>query len=205
RWLYVVALVLALLAQGQVSDPASGQNAVLAFLFWFAAAGVAVYALRSNQLPVTSDQSPVSSPSVSQSLNLLEIYLIIALTLTAFLFRVTNVTGHPFIMSGTEANIGLDAAAVAAGNLGSPFATGWVSNPTLPAYLMALPVRILGPSLLALRLWSVLVGAGTVLAVGLLGRRLYGAKVGLVAAALLTGWHLHLHYSRLGVTNIWDP
>lgn len=232
RWLYLIALLLSLLAQGQVSDAASGQNAVLAFLFWFAAAGVAVYALRSNQLEVSSeqlavssgqlavgsDQSPVSSPSVSQSLslslshsplshslNLLEIYLIIALTLIAFLYRVTNVTGHPFIMSGTEANMGLDALAVTRGNIGSPFATGWVSNPTLPAYLMAMMVRVLGPSLLALRLWSVLVGTGTVLAVGLLGRRLYGAKVGLLAAALLSGWHLHLHYSRLGVTNIWDP
>lgn len=204
RWLYLGALLLSLLAQGQVSDPGSGQNPILAFLFWFAAAGVAVYAL-SSQPEVSSDQSPVSNLSISQSLSRLELGLILTLTLIALLFRLINVTGHPFIMSGTEANIGLDALAVAEGNLRSPFASGWVSNPTLPAFLQALPVSLMGPSLLSLRLWSVLVGAGTVLAVALLGRRLYGARVGLVAAAFLTGWHLHLHYSRLGVTNIWDP
>ena len=204
RWLVLLALPLSFLGQG-VSSP------WLAFLGWFAAAGIATYALSeqltvtSDQLSVTSDQSPVASLSISQSLSRLELGLIITLTLLALFFRLVNLTGHPFIMNGTEANIGLDVLAIEQGNIRSPFATGWISNPTLPAFLLSIPIGILGPSLFSLRLLSTLVGAGTVLAVALLGRRLYGAKVGLVAAAFLTGWHLHVHYSRLGVTNIWDP
>ena len=203
RWLYGFALALSLLAQGQVSGTGT-QKPLLALLFWFAAAGVALYALSDESAP-GNNHSPASSFSVVRSLNRLELALIIALTFFALLFRLVDLTNHPFIMNGTEANIGLDALSVTQGTLRSPFATSWISNPTLPAFLLAVPLSLLGPSLLSLRLLSVLVGTGTVLAVALLGRRLYGATVGLVAAALLTGWHLHLHYSRLGVTNIWDP
>jgi 4-amino-4-deoxy-L-arabinose transferase-like glycosyltransferase len=37
------------------------------------------------------------------------------------------------------------------------------------------------------------------------GKRLWSKEVGLVAAVFLAGSHFHLQYSRLGVTNIWDP
>ncbi len=195
RWLLALALALSLTAQGTSS-------VLMAFLCWFAAAAVGIYALGEQT------EAPHEAFSLSRyrpTLNSLEIPLIIGLSLIALVLRLVNLTGHPFIMNGTEANIGLDVLAVNRGLISSPFATGWISNPTLPTFLLALPVGLLGPSLLALRIMSALAGAGTVLAVALLGRRLYGAKVGLAAAAFLSGWHLHLHYSRLGVTNIWDP
>jgi hypothetical protein len=34
---------------------------------------------------------------------------------------------------------------------------------------------------------------------------MFGTVIGLVAAILLAGSHFHLHYSRIGLTNIWDP
>src|SRR5690606_12169388 len=86
----------------------------------------------------------------------------------------------------------------------NPFATAWLTNPTLPLYFMALPISILGPTTLALRLVSPFVGAATVAATYLFGKRLFGNLTGLLAAILLLGSHLHLHYSRLGMTNIWD-
>jgi len=205
RWLLALALALTLTAQG-TSSP------TMAFLSWFAAAGVAVYALWAinSEEPLAVSREPLAAgtqdaPRTTHHAQRLELGLIIILTLLALFFRLVNLTDHPFIMNGTEANIGLDVLAVNRGSILSPFASGWISNPTLPAFLLSLPVGLLGPSLLSLRIISALVGVGTVLAVALLGRRLYGAKVGLVAAAFLTGWHLHLHYSRLGVTNIWDP
>jgi ubiquinone/menaquinone biosynthesis C-methylase UbiE len=212
RWLLALALALTLTAQG-TSSP------TMAFLSWFAAAGVAVYALWlvDSEEPLAVSREPLAAgtdqslaiaqdaPRTTHHASRLELGLIITLTLLALVFRLVNLTGHPFIMNGTEANIGLDVLAVSRGNILSPFASGWISNPTLPSFLLSLPVGLLGPSLLSMRILSTLVGACTVLAVALLGRRLYGATVGLVAAAFLTGWHLHLHYSRLGVTNIWDP
>ena len=47
-------------------------------------------------------------------------------------------------------------------------------------------------------------GAATVAATYLIGKRLWGNFTGLLAAILLLGSHYHLHYSRLGMTNIWD-
>ena len=88
----------------------------------------------------------------------------------------------------------------------SPFATGWLTNPTLPLYLVALPLRLFGNTAFALRLWSPLIGAANgVLALFLYGKWLWNRPVGLSAAILLLGSHFHLHFSRLGIMNVWDP
>jgi 4-amino-4-deoxy-L-arabinose transferase-like glycosyltransferase len=107
-------------------------------------------------------------------------------------------------MTGTEANVGLDIMRILRGEMGNPFGTAWLTNPNLPLFLMAGPMSVFGPSLLSVRLLSPLVGALTVLAVYLGGRKLWGEDVGLVAAILLLGSHWHLHYSRLGMVQIWD-
>jgi 4-amino-4-deoxy-L-arabinose transferase-like glycosyltransferase len=44
-----------------------------------------------------------------------------------------------------------------------------------------------------------------VTALYLLGRKVWGEMTAVIAATLLSGAHFHLHYSRLGMTNIWDP
>ena len=69
---------------------------------------------------------------------------------------------------------------------------------------MAIPIQVLGPTTLAVRILSPFVGAATVAATYLIGKRLFGNLVGVLAAILLLGSHFHLHYSRLGMTNIWD-
>jgi len=192
RWLVPAALLLALIAQRLV-NPAAAQRPLLALLTWLLAIGLAAYAL----WPAT--HSPVR-------LRAARFTLAAAGTLFAgaLLARLVNLGGHPFILNGSEANLGLDALSVLSGALRSPFSTGWLTNPTLPLYLLALPLRLLGPSTLAIRLVSPFIGALTVVAVYLLGQRLWGRAVGLTAAVLLAGSHVHLHYSRLGLTNGWD-
>ena len=119
----------------------------------------------------------------------------------AWLIRTIGLASHPFILTGTEANLGMASL-----NLPSnPFGTGWLTNPSLGLYLMALPVRLFGRTALALRLLSPLVGAATVAAVYLIGQKIWGRAVGVGSAVLLLGSHTHLHYSRMGMTNIWDP
>lgn len=186
RWLYLPALLLAILAQQQAGRPS------LAFFLWFLAIATTLYALRPPRPRFSVPRSP------------LDIAIPIILFLTALIVRIVNLASHPFILNGTEASTGLDALNAANGLL-SPFATGWLTNPTLPAYLMSVPLRLLGSSVLSIRLLSPLVGALTVTAVYWIGKRLWGREVGVAAAVLLTGSHFHLHYSRLGVTNVWDP
>ncbi len=185
RWLYLPALLLGLVAYGQSSW-------FLALLFWAGSIGLALYSLHE-----ASGWRPRFTPFQMAAAGLLFV--------AALLLRGLGLSQHPFILNGLEANLGLDVLRVLDGAISSPFSTGWLDNPTLPSFIMAGPIGLLGPSTLSLRLLSPIIGALTVTAVYLLGERLYGRVVGLSAALLLLGSHFHLHYSRLGLTNIWDP
>ena len=185
RWLYLTALLLGLIAYGQ-------SNWLLALLFWAGSIGVAYYSLHES-----SGWRPQITLFQASTAGLL--------FLAALLLRGLGLSQHPFILNGLEANLGLDALRVLNGAISSPFSTGWLDNPTLPTFFIAGPIALFGPSTLSLRLLSPLVGALTVTAVYLLGEKIYGRIVGLSAAVLLLGSHFHLHYSRLGLTNIYDP
>lgn len=65
--------------------------------------------------------------------------------------------------------------------------------------------QIFGATLANLRAVSVLIGVLTIPAVYLLGKWGFGARVGLLAAFLLTFDLPHIHYSRLALNNIVDP
>ncbi len=191
RWLYLAGLAASWLAYRQVIDPANPAN-LLALFLWLLGSGLAYYAL--------SDGKTAESLLPSLTISRFTLIITTALFLTAWLLRFMGLDNHPFIMNGTEASVGLDIL-----NSRSPFATGWLTNPTLPYWLMQLPLTLFGRSLFSIRFLSPLVGALTVVATYLIGKKLWSQEVGLIAAVLLLGSHFHLHYSRLGVTNIWDP
>jgi hypothetical protein len=44
--------------------------------------------------------------------------------ITALLVRLVGLSGHPFVMTGAEANVGLDALRILRGEIGNPFAGG---------------------------------------------------------------------------------
>ena len=199
RWLVLPAILLVLLAPRQVTAPfPPDQNPALALLLWLGGVGLAGYALHHAGEGLHLWQRLKRTPRW-------ELGVMFALFYFAFTIRGFELAQHPFILNGTEANIGLDAWRIASGQIRNPFATGWLTNPTLSLYVMALPIGSLGRSALAVRMLSPFVGALTVLAIYLVGRRLWGREVGLAAAVLLAGAHAHIHYSRLGLTNIWDP
>ncbi|MBK8901561.1 MAG: methyltransferase domain-containing protein [Anaerolineaceae bacterium] len=192
RWLYLLALLLALMAQRVVSTPGSERPA-LALLLWLVAAAVSFLAWYDGD-------AGFALPQISKGVW----GTAVTLFLVALVVRLVNLSQNPFMLNGIEASLGLNAVQIIEGQLRNPFGTGWLTNPTLLLYLMAVPVRIFGPTVLGVRLLSPFVGAATVAAVYLFGRRLFGQFTGLLAAVLLLGFHLHVHYSRLGMTNIWD-
>lgn len=150
--------------------------------------------------PVTHHASPITDYDLRFTL-----LTTLLLFLTAVALRYFRLSQQPFVLSGIEASLGLNAAQILNGQLRIPFGTGWLTNPTLSLYLTAVPISIFGQTVFAVRFLSPLVGGLTVAATYLLGQRLYGRAVGLGAAILLLGSHLHLHYSHLGMTNIWSP
>lgn len=207
--LYPVAFFLALLAQEQAGATVSGGHPILGLALWLAAAGLA-YAGLSHES--TADRRPQTAATSGKSLRRIisavrrpSSAVVLLLFLLALIPRLLLLAAHPFMLNGIEASIGLDAIAALQGHIRNPFATAWLTNPTLPLFPASLPIALFGRTVIGLRLLPALVGAITVPVLFLIGRRLWNVWVVLAASLFLTGYHLHVHYSRLGMTNIWDP
>jgi 4-amino-4-deoxy-L-arabinose transferase-like glycosyltransferase len=126
-------------------------------------------------------------------------------TLVGLLLRLIKVGTIPFVLSGDEASMGIEALHVLEGSLKNPFSTGWLSHPTLYFFLLAGSIALLGRTPWGLRLFSPFVGTATIPVLYLLARRLFGRRVAVIATGLMTVAHLHIHFSRLGINNVYDP
>ncbi len=134
-----------------------------------------------------------------------ELVLIAALALATFLLRAVNLNGIPFVLSGDEAEMGMEAVAVLEGRRTNPFVTGWLSHPTLFFFMQAGFLRLLGVTVQALRLPSAIISGLTVIFFYLLARRLFGRLIAIGAAIYFTAYHYGIHFGRLAINNIWDP
>ena len=134
-----------------------------------------------------------------------ELLAVFSLTVIAGLLRFWSLETIPHVLSGDEASMGLEAAGVLAGTLTNPFATGWLSHPTLYFFLQAPLVHWFGRTVTALRISSALVSTITVPLLYLMARRWFGRRVALLATVFLAGYHLAIHFGRLGMNNTWDP
>lgn len=218
RWLLLPAILSVLLAQSVAgTSPFEGYpfpalvlwiaGIVLAFLALDAGGsdGYVGESLHENNQEAIGAASAGATSSVSPPDSVRYLLLPLALFFLALIVRLISLTEHPFVLNGVEASIGLDALAVWRGQISNPFATGWLTNPTMPLFLRALPIGILGRTVLGARILSALVGAMTIPALYILVKRVWSRQLALVAALLLAGYHLHVHYSRLGMNNVWDP
>ena len=129
---------------------------------------------------------------------------VVGLTLVALAARAWDTTHIPVVLTGDEGSAGLSAMRFVTGAANNLFSIGWYSFPSLYFFIQSLSIRLLGPTIAALRLPSAMAGALTVAGLYLLGRVMFGHKTGLAAAILLAGLHFHLHFSRIGLNNIWD-
>ena len=183
--LYAAGLILSWLAFGQSKSP------LIAFPLWIGGSVIGVIAL------IGSFNYRPKFPRFWKSLPL---SLLIGTLLVALIARYWGITTHPFIINGSEAQIGLDAI-----NVRQLFGVEWLTNPSLSFWPFKLAITIFGRTVLGVRVLSPLIGTVTVLAAYKIGRTLWNPRIGLLAAMFLAGSHFHLHYSRLGMTNIWEP
>ncbi len=86
----------------------------------------------------------------------------------------------------------------------NPFVTGTSSQPVLYFYLTRLAFRLFGYSITGLRLSNALAGSLGVLATYAMVTQFAGRRTGLLSAALMATYHYHIHWSRLGLNNVWD-
>lgn len=165
--------------------------------------------LGSIGLFVLSVAQPMSRPREDWSLwwemhrnTVLIMTLIIG---AAFVLRVWRLDTIPSTLGGDEASQGLEALRVLAGEIRNPFTTGWLGVPTMSFFFQSITIKLLGPTMMALRLPWVFVGTATVLLMFWLVNRLYRLPLALTTTALLATYHYHIHYSRLGSNQIADP
>jgi 4-amino-4-deoxy-L-arabinose transferase-like glycosyltransferase len=126
------------------------------------------------------------------------------LVAVAFIIRGVNVTHVPPVLTGDEGSVGLSALRFIHGETNNIFAIGWFSFPALFFYLQSLSISLLGQTIAALRLPSALIGGLTVGSVFLLARKLFGSRTAWFSAIFLSAYHFHIHFSRLGLNNVWD-
>ncbi len=194
-------LLMAAVILGALAAMASGDELMMrvpsvALLAWALAAGAALlgaWPLRQNlgrQTKATFTRNALIWAA--------------ALAAVAFVLRGWDTTHIPNTLTGDEASGGLFAVEYLKGTVNNVLGFGWYSFPALYFYFQALSISVLGQTTAALRITSALGGALTVGAIYLAGRALYSHRAGLLAAIFLTGLHFHIHFSRIGLNNIWD-
>ena len=126
------------------------------------------------------------------------------LVVIAFIFRGVATEHFPIALTGDEGSAGVESTYFIDGKWNNIFVVGWLSFPSLFFFIQSLPIRILGQTTTALRTLSALVGALTVVATYLAGKKMFNQRVGLIAALSLAALHFHVHFSRIALNNIWD-
>ncbi len=135
----------------------------------------------------------------------LEMATVAGLTVLALVLRVTALGSVPYTLGGDEAWHGLLARQVLRGDLRNPFGMGFMSMPTFFYWPLSWSLWLVGDGMVGLRLPAALVGTATVPILYLLARDLWGRRTALLGASFLATYDYHIHYSRLGANNVWDP
>ena len=169
------------------------------FLAWGLAITLCMLAFAPEQL-----RAQLTSP-IQWTTNRWMILTLACITLLALGLRTWNIDTIPFTVSGDEAAQGLESLRVLTGELRNPFATGWFAVPTMSFFFNSLSLRIFGTDIVGLRLPWALVGTATLLVTFLLVKQLTDWRLGLITSVLLTTYHYHIHFSRLGSNTIADP
>ncbi len=136
--------------------------------------------------------------------NRFEVGILVVVLFLAFALRTIDLSFHPYPWSGDEASIGMEAIRILQGEITNFFETGWSSQPNWSFVPTALTEILFGKNIIAVRMASVVAGTLAVLFVYLVGREMFNPTVGLMAGAFLATLPYHVHFSRVGVSNVVD-
>jgi hypothetical protein len=187
----IILAVLATVAAGTNSLMISPAVAIAAWI-----GGIALTVLGGWLFTPASERKPLPKDALAWAA---------ALTLAAFLLRAVLVGQIPVMLTGDEGSTGIDALQFRLGTVNNPFGIfGWHAHPSLYFFIESLGIAIFGRTVEALRYSSALAGALTVGALYLLARSMYSHRHALAAAVFLSALHLHMHFSRLALNNVWD-
>ncbi len=187
-------ILLAVLATVAAGTNSLMINPVVAIVSWIG--GIALTVWGSWASTPASERKPLPKDAL---------FWAAGLTLAAFLLRAVLAGQIPVMLTGDEGSTGMDALQFRLGAVNNPFGIfGWHPFPSLYFFIESIGVALFGRTAEALRYPSALAGALTVGALYLMVRSMYSHRHALAAAVFLAALHLHMHFSRLGVMNVWD-
>jgi hypothetical protein len=187
----ILLAVLATVAAGTRSLMISPTVAIVSWL-----AGIVLTVLGSWRFVSSAERAPLPRNALAWAAGL---------TLAAFLLRAVLADQIPVMLTGDEGATGLDALQFRAGTIDNPFGIfGWHPFPSMYFFIESVGIAVFGRTAAALRYPSAVAGALSVGGLYLLVRSMYSHRHGLAAAVFLSALHLHMHFSRMGVMNIWD-
>ncbi len=128
----------------------------------------------------------------------IEVAAVATITLIALVLRCWDLTLLPNGMHGDEAVAGLEAQRVLEHHWIGVYSLPAAGQPAGPLYLFALPIQVLGHTLLAVRVIPMLLGTVTVPLLYLVTRKSLGREVALAASLVLAVMGWHIHFARIG-------
>lgn len=180
-----------------------GLTVGILYLLWGASAGLTIWGLVPNDAIREWRHSVISGLRREWRMSL----GIGALFLVALVIRTAWLDTSPYIQAGDEAAFAIQGVRIVEKYDWhvNPFEYGAWHHPLVYHTLIAAAVKAFGQAVFAARLPSAVLGALTVPAVYLMGRRLFDRHVGLVAALFMVAYPLHVHFSRTGINQVGDP
>jgi 4-amino-4-deoxy-L-arabinose transferase-like glycosyltransferase len=129
--------------------------------------------------------TPVSPKVATDKPRISNLALVVVILLVGLLFRTYDLDRVPPGLDGDEMFNGWDALRVWQGNLAVYFPANYGREPLL-IYLIAVTTRLLGVGPWSMRLTSALVGMANLIFTWLLARRLFNARVAVLATGLMS-------------------
>jgi hypothetical protein len=133
-----------------------------------------------------------------------ELQFLICLFLVALALRAIDTTHYPNALSGDEASQGFFSSIFLEGLTDNIFIAGWFGFPSFFSLIQSVGIRFLGHTTPALRIPSAIIGAFTVVALYFVVKAIINRRAALISSLLLAFSHYHIHFSRIGLNNIWD-
>jgi len=127
---------------------------------------------------------------------------VLGLFALALFLRIYKLEQIPYPMLKDEAWVGKEAQYILNGNFSNLFQPGWQVDPLLNSAPMALSISIFGNTIFGIRFAPVLMGALTVVLLYFLARSMFDPLTAFLAALCLAAIPPHIHFSRMGVSNI---
>jgi 4-amino-4-deoxy-L-arabinose transferase-like glycosyltransferase len=131
-------------------------------------------------------------------------WAIVILTVLSFLLRGILLDRIPWVLTGDEGSAGLSAVQFIDGTRNNIFTVGWFSFPAMFFGVQSISIRLLGQTVVGLRLPSMIAGALSIPAMYFFSRLAFGKITAIMASAFIMTFHFHIHFSRIALNNIWD-